>query len=55
LSDNTLTLTFVFELTARTNAPSNGAPSGPFTVPVTVAAKAEEEKKTKKTKEAVSL
>jgi hypothetical protein len=40
---------------AWTNAPSNGAPSGAFTLPVTVAAWASEEKKAKRIAKATSL
>ena len=36
-SDRTKKLIFVFVFCAWTNAPSTGAPSGPFTVPETVA------------------
>src|SRR6266853_866613 len=38
LSDRTMTVIFVFAFRACTKAARNGAPSGPVTVPVTVAA-----------------
>jgi hypothetical protein len=38
LPDSTLTIILVCVFTAWTNAPRNGVPSGPLTVPVTVAA-----------------
>src|ERR1700674_3283563 len=45
----------VFAFMAWTNAPSNGALSGPFTLPVTVAAWASEEKTAKRITKATSL
>src|SRR6266404_5700006 len=46
LSDNTMTVIFVFAFRACTKAAREGAPSGPATVPAMVAPEANEAKRT---------